>query len=173
MSAHADLAAVVRHCDTGFLDTRHDMLADPGDIAGHLYAAVRTEVLAEVEARLATMTREADQQTEAMENEGADSASMMYAQHIGLRRARDAVRRMVGEEATPAGATATPDFFRPRRTYTVRGFTYQCENTTTHPAKGEREAWGWLHRGGDLWRLERLYEADYTADVAQSGSDRG
>lgn len=70
---------------------------------------VRAEAIAEVEALLATMTTEADQQTEAMENEGADSASLMYAQYAGLRRARDAARRMTGEKATPTGATATPE----------------------------------------------------------------
>lgn len=171
MSDLPDLAAIVRHCDTAYLDQHFAWDASPADIAAQLAAAVRAEALAEVEARLTTMTTEADQQTEAMEDEGAGSASLMYAQYAGLRRARDAVRQMAaGEEATPTGATATPDFFQPRHTYTVRGFAYWCRTVETHPGKGVREAWGWLHRGGDVWRLERLYDADYTADVAQSGA---
>lgn len=82
---------------------------------------------------------------------------------------RNEVLAMAGVDVEQQATAAEADFFQPRHTYTVRGFAYQCEHTTHHPAKGEREAWGWLHRGGVIWRLERLYDADYTADVAQSG----
>jgi hypothetical protein len=74
-----------------------------GRILAEKFDAHRAQVLAEVEARLAAMTDEADQYTAQLETEGGDS-SPMYAQHIGLRRARDAVRRMTGGEKATAEA---------------------------------------------------------------------
>lgn len=72
-------------------------------------AHVRAQVLAEVESRLTAMAAEADQYTAELENEGADSPQM-YAQHIGLRRARDDVRRVRGEASVQAGPpTAVED----------------------------------------------------------------
>jgi hypothetical protein len=103
MSARRQIIAALSEDSYGGIATLADVTH-----AEQLLDAYKAEVLAEAEARLADMTREADQQTEAMENEGADSASTMYAQYTGIRRARDEVRRMAGEKAAHAGATATP-----------------------------------------------------------------
>jgi hypothetical protein len=149
-------------------------------------ARVRAEVLAEVEARLAAMTDEADQYTAELENEGVDSSSTMYAQHIGLRRARDEVRRMAGgEKATAEAATATPDFFQPGRTYTDgNGYRapelvsyFRVEHVTRHPDRGHLRAIGWIRSGapdsgwhGDF-RDEGEFEG-WTA-VTEGGDGRG
>lgn len=148
---------------------------------GHYQDAMdahRAEVLAEVEVQLATMTAEADRQTEAMESEGADSASLMYAQCVGLRRARDAVRRRTVEEASAAAATATPDFFVPGRVYTNTDrykltVRFACEHATVDPQNGRREAWGWLHRANGSRRMERKWADDFPNWTPAAGDGRG
>lgn len=173
MSDLPDLAAIVRHCDTAYLDQHFAWDASPADIAAQLGAAVRAEALAEVEARLTTMTTEADQQTEAMEDEGAGSASLMYAQYAGLRRARDAVRQMAaGEEATPTGATATPGgFFVAGRTYLdpKTGNRFVCRHLAADPLNGRREAWGWVHRPDGSRRRDFFWADDYPQWEAHRG----
>jgi hypothetical protein len=153
-----------------------------GRILAEKFDAHRAQVLAEVEARLAAMTDEADQYTAQLETEGGDS-SPMYAQHIGLRRARDAVRRMTGgEKATADAATATPDFFEPGHSYTHRnGSDFRCVTVTAHPQTGERLAMGWhvdswgLHYpttvGINQWRHE--YDGVEAPIDTEAGDGRG
>jgi hypothetical protein len=104
MSARDEAVEMIRRICPPHLDAD-----EYGRYLAEKFAAHRAEALAEVEARLAAMTAEADQYTAELETEGATSASTMYAQYTGLRRARDEVRRMAGEEkATAEAATATP-----------------------------------------------------------------
>lgn len=171
MSARDDLIEIVTS----------DPESSGGDAvwATDLVDAYRAEVLAGVEARLAAMTDEADQYTAELETEGADS-SPMYAQHIGLRRARDEVRRMAGgEEATAEAATATPDFFQRGHTYytSVGPFglhlRFVCEHVTRDPKNGDREAWGWLHRSDGTRRMDRMWDHDYPMWTVEGGDGRG
>lgn len=76
---------------------------------------------------------------------------------------------MAGEEATPTGATATPDFFQPGRSYLVDGHEYRCEHLSLHPVKSEREAWGWFHRGDDLWQHRRFYDTEWARSTPYTG----
>ncbi|MFF6781373.1 hypothetical protein [Streptomyces sp. NPDC012510] len=79
----------------------------------------------------------------------------------------------LGEEATAAAATATPeDFFAAGRTYTRDGARYVCEHLTTDPKTGDREAWGWLHRTDGTRRMERMWAEDYPKWTHASGSDQ-
>ncbi|MEV0525988.1 hypothetical protein AB0I66_21365 [Streptomyces sp. NPDC050439] len=92
MNALADIAAIVRHCATDFLDTRYDMDAEPGDIAEQLYAAVRAEVLPEA---ASVADKHADRAVDRLTA-------------LAIRNVADEQRRMVEEKASATAPTATP-----------------------------------------------------------------
>ena len=64
---------------------------------------------------------------------------------------------------------AEPDFFVAGRSYLVDGHEFRCRHLDTHPVKQEREAWGWFHRGDDLWQHRRFYDAEYTRATPYAG----
>ena len=85
-----------------------------------------------------------------------------------------------GEEATPAGATATPepDFFVAGRVYTRTDRTglhlrFFCEHLTTDPKVGDREAWGWLRRSNGTRRMLRAWDHDFPLWTPEAGEGRG
>jgi hypothetical protein len=55
----------------------------------------------------------------------------------------------VGEEATAAAVTATPDFFQAERTYQRRRWLFQCLAVAPNPFNGETRAVDFLYRPGD------------------------
>ena len=96
------------------------------------------------------------------------------------RRLADGLRAMAGEKATPVGATATPDFFQPGRTYTDgNGYTapevtnvFLVEHVTRHPDRGHRRAIGWMRTGepGAKWHGDFRDEGEFDgwADVTEA-----
>lgn len=85
------------------------------------------------------------------------------------RKLADVLRAMAGEEATPTGATATPDFFQPGRSYLVDGHEFRCTHLDAHPVKGEPEAQGWFHRGDDRWQHRRFYDTEWARATPYTG----
>lgn len=87
-----------------------------------------------------------------------------------------------GEKATPAGATATPAFFQPGRTYVFRhdGYTapelivrFRAEHVTRHPDRGHLRAIGWSRTGepGAKWHGDFQDEGEFDGWSEVGGSD--
>jgi len=156
VSARDDIAAIVRHTDCAFLDTRWAWDASPDVIADELYAAVRTEVLAEG-ADCVVAIQEQAEADEIAEHGGLDHESELQGQAVRTMAAhlRAEARRAGTEKATAAAATATPDFFQPGHTYSDgTGYTapeittyFRVEHVTRHPDRGHLRAIGWVRNG--------------------------
>ena len=86
----------------------------------------------------------------------------------GVNRAASELRRMADEaateKATPTGE-ATPDFFKPGRTYRSRrcgDFRFRCLALDTHPDTGVLRAFGWRYSARpDVWRPADLDANDW------------
>ena len=91
----------------------------------------------------------------------------------------------VGEEATAAAATATPDFFQAGRTYTQNAPfrapedrpNFQCTAVAVHPTTGDRRAFGFDQPGvGAPWSSASMRDeewADGWVDVIETEARRG
>ncbi|WP_405960751.1 hypothetical protein OG235_27690 [Streptomyces sp. NBC_00024] len=88
-------------------------------------------------------------------------ALLLVSQYLAAAVAVIERAGLVGEEATAAAATATPDFFVPGRTYTRNGKRFECRHIDATPHTGEREAWGWLHRPDGTRHRHFMWGEDY------------
>ena len=134
--------------------------------------AYRTEVLNE--AAEAIDVKQDEYEAEELKRFGhLDHETVL--QRDAVRESAALLRQMAaGEEATPTGATATPDFFVPGRTYTSTApfglhLRYECEHVTRDPKTGEREAWGWLHRSDGTRRMDRMWDAAFPRWTPEAG----
>lgn len=79
------------------------------------------------------------------------------------------------EEATPTGATVTPDFFQIGHTYRLgRRHTFRCTAVDSNPGTGEPHAIGWAYdTHTDRWRITDLTGASWNGgwvDVTEAGA---
>lgn len=67
-----------------------------------------------------------------------------------------------GEKSSPDGADATPDFFRPGRTYRCRSWLFRPLALANHPHSGGLHAVGWvLDARTDRWTTASLNAVDW------------
>jgi hypothetical protein len=141
MSALSHLIAIVRNCDTGFLDEEFGADANPGDIAEQVYAAAIAEVIAERDAMTVTWLVKKAREFRAM------GGRMRTAQADAVAAMASKIER--GAVRPDNLRTLPADFFQPGHTYTrqVHADTaqFRVESVATHP-DGHPVAFGWYRR---------------------------